>query len=149
MIDSATLEKLYTNTTPFGLLSNEDQKLFVKHAETGKWVFWTGVGWDTYEKGWIPCWSACWSDGIVYRLERPELIPPSIDWDAVDKKWNWLAVDKDERIRLYSSEPTKFQTTYLWMPGGSYKNISGVFSSFVRGNMPWNETLIARPKGEK
>lgn len=140
MTDSETLEKLYTNTTPFGLLSNEDQKLFVSHTNTGDWVFWNNRHWDKFSS-----YTPSWSDSIVYRLKRPEPILPYIDWKAVDSKWNWLAVDKNEIAHLYQARPSISGSEVMWVTNSGWKSIDKVFSSFVRGNMPWNETLISRP----
>ena len=139
MIDPTVLEKLYTNTTPFGLLSNEDQKLFVSHTNTGDWTYWVTREWYRY-----PGYKPNWNNVVVYRLERPKPIPPSIDWEAVDSKWNWLAVDKDEIAHLYQARPSISGSEVMWVTNSGWKSIDKVFSSFVRGNMPWNETLISR-----
>ena len=83
---------------------------------------------------------------IPMSYTRPATIP-SINWDHVDPKFNYLAVDRDGKGYLYSHKPAVFGMSW------SDNNISGIssyvtvrgFLSYKEGTCHWKESLVNRP----
>ena len=81
----------------------------------------------------------------VVRDDEPK--KPSINWEHVDEKFKWLAVNMDDGPWLYECKPTTGDAN-LWLPskGESFK-ISGL-ASYVPGTCDWKDSLVKRPEGE-
>lgn len=129
---------IFTNRVPFGLLSEEEQKALKR---------WEG-GWEYFRSNgtWEILPNPGWYKHYVYRAKPIPIIKPSINWDHVSTEYNWLAVDSDGDAFLYKNKP------YMADRGWSY-NITRAasvraFSSYSRGNVPWQDSLVGRPVKE-
>lgn len=76
-----------------------------------------------------------------YRIKPSK---PSINWDHVHEKCNYLAMDKDGEWLFYKNKPTKGQAVWT---GGKYMYTANLtmFASFDPGNCNWKDSLISRP----
>lgn len=82
---------------------------------------------------------------LIYRPCPKEPINDSIDWSHLHKDFKFIRVDVDERTYGYTHEPHKSQCTW----DCRYKKpirIDGIFSSYKRGNIPWDEMILDRPE---
>ena len=79
----------------------------------------------------------------VYRLARPEPIPDSIDWSVFTDDVVFMARDEDGKAYAYTSLPEKGYD--YWSPNrGGEVNVN-YLSSYKRGNLPWDQSLVWRP----
>ena len=93
-----------------------------------------------------------------YRLDaRPTLFPypveivkkvtkPSINWEHVDSKFNYLAEDANGDAFLYEKEPFITMTAFC-SRGGDVAEVY-MFASYVKGTCDWKDSLIKRPTGD-
>lgn len=90
-------------------------------------------------KDWVDIQEPSWNWHICdYRVKKAFTMP-SINWDQVSDKYNYLAIDMDGNAYLYKIQPTK--NNYEWY----HSSVVGVsHSSFQRGDAPWDESLISR-----
>lgn len=126
---------MFNNRVPFGLLSEEEQKALKK---------WKG-DLEVYcsDGNWSKIHNLIWHYNSTYRAKPLPIIKPSINWDHVSKEYNWLAVDGDGTAFLHKNKP--YLAERRWT-----HNISGAagvrtFSSYSRGNAPWQDSLVQRP----
>ena len=78
---------------------------------------------------------------IVKEAEKP-----SIDWDHVAPKFNYLAEDSEGSAFLYEEEPYVSTDTSAWYPqSGEIVEASG-FASYTKGTCDWKDSLIKRPE---
>ncbi len=93
----------------------------------------------------VRCWQAtswpAWSDDTEYRIAT---IPPSIDWDAVSKEFNYLTVD-DIGGLLHKTLPTYNDKGDYWRTGTDIAANATYFSSFKPGNCLAKDSLVKRP----
>lgn len=70
---------------------------------------------------------------------------PSINWDAVDERFNYLAVDADGSAYLYGDEPELCLTFNEWVERGPDKHYTeGLFKVENLGLCDWKDSLITR-----
>lgn len=85
-----------------------------------------------------PRWN--WSE-TIYRVAAPT--PDSIDWSHVDPQWKFMARDKKEDLYLFRNEP-EIIPWYDIHDGGVL--ITDLFTSYRRGTVAWNKSLVRRPE---
>lgn len=71
---------------------------------------------------------------------------PSINWEHVDSKFNYLAEDANGDAFLYEKEP--FSTMTAFCNGGGDVAEVFMFASYVKGTCDWKESLVKRPEGD-
>ena len=71
---------------------------------------------------------------------------PSINWEHVDSKFNYLAEDCGGSVFLYEKEP--FITSLWWESQGGEIAEANMFASYVKGTCDWKESLIKRHTGD-
>ncbi len=71
---------------------------------------------------------------------------PSINWEHVDSKFNYLAEDANGDAFLYEKEP--FSTMTAFRNGGGDVAEVFMFASYVKGTCDWKESLVKRPEGD-
>lgn len=71
---------------------------------------------------------------------------PSINWEHVDSKFNYLAEDSNEDAFLYEKEPFITMTAF-GSRGGEIAEVH-MFASYVKGTCDWKESLVKRPTGD-
>lgn len=81
-------------------------------------------------------------------IGEPEVIKPEINWDHVDPKFNYLAIDHDGTVFLYKNKPIfheKEQAVPFWCDhSDSSCEIEG-FASFKDNDVEPKHSLICRP----
>jgi len=83
-----------------------------------------------------------WDPHYEYRVK---LTKPSIYWDHVDNKYNYITTDTNGRSYIYTGKPV--QNDCHWQCGlqsDKYVETDG-FASFDRGTCDWKDSLISRP----
>jgi hypothetical protein len=85
-----------------------------------------------------------WSEHITYRARTKPTIPMSFDWSAVNSKYKYAATDKRGPSYVFEEEPTI--GTDCWQSRGGIAKVDKILSSFKRGTVPWDESLIERPE---
>lgn len=71
---------------------------------------------------------------------------PSINWEHVDSKFNYLAEDANGDAFLYEKEPFSTMTAFD-SRGGEIAEVH-MFASYVKGICDWEESLVKRPEGD-
>ena len=69
---------------------------------------------------------------------------PSIDWEHVSSKFNYLAEDADGGVFLYEDKP--FTDTEAWTVDYGELAEAHMLASYTKGTCNWKESLIERPK---
>lgn len=71
-----------------------------------------------------------------------------VDWNTVDKKYNWLAVDRDGSVYTYVDKPSGWGVGGCW----NYRNSVGGYAYQGRYSLSpsedWTTMLAERPKQE-
>ena len=78
----------------------------------------------------------------VYRITKPELTKPSVDWDHVADWVTCMATDQHGENYFFGSRPAR--STWGWTPFGRYAMV-GPFKSFRPGTCDWKDSLVMRP----
>lgn len=82
-----------------------------------------------------------------YPIEITKVITkPSIDWEHVSSKFNYLAEDADGGVFLYEDKP--YTSTETWMADNGDITEAHVLASYVKGACDWKESLVKRPEGD-
>lgn len=79
--------------------------------------------------------------GYEYRIMET---PPSIDWDAVNPRFDWLAADENGTIWLYEQMP-RIDPHLAYWSGGDMMIDAEWFTSLKRGTCNWDKSLVRRP----
>lgn len=123
-------------TTPFGLLDPETQEALRK---------WDG-GIQIYEADgrWYD-WDPSWTFSNVYRARPAPLVADTICWEHVAPEWKWMARDESGWVYIFTGKP--IMSAISWIPSGDeeYARIEGVLSSYRRGTVAWQYSLVQRP----
>lgn len=98
-----------------------------------------------YTDGWHDVKEECnWYLDNIYRV-KPN-IQLYIPWEVIDKKWQWVAMDLDGSVRLYSKEPTYNSDHGVWACSGDNCLVN---NKIIINNRPnhneWKNTLTKRP----
>jgi hypothetical protein len=127
---------IFNITTPFGLLDEATQEAL--KGWKGKWEVYSYQGWDEIT---IPRWSNL----STYRAIPLPLTKPSINWDHVSEKWQWLAKDENGRTYLHDSKPSLSRALLSWHTKDYNASNATHFSSFSPGDCDWKDSLVQRP----
>jgi hypothetical protein len=68
---------------------------------------------------------------------------PSINWDHVHSRYNYLAEDSCGAVFLYKEEP--FIALNSWAIQGGEAIVAHMFASYVKGTCDWKDSLVKRP----
>ena len=71
---------------------------------------------------------------------------PSINWEHVSSKFNYLAEDADGVAFLYEDKP--FTSMETWMVDNGELAVAHMLASYTKGSCDWKESLVKRPEGE-
>lgn len=124
-----------TNDTPFGELSDEDAAALFIAWRHGRRII-------RYDSCHTPC--KMWSPQVVHRAEPLPLIPASFDFAGLDPKWRWCVADQGGSVWIYTGKPVMWSDAWRPSPGDAIRRIDGLFPSYIRGTVPWQETPIER-----
>ena len=69
---------------------------------------------------------------------------PSINWEHVDSKFNYLAEDSNGDAFMYEKEP--FVTMTAFGSRGGEIAEAHIFASYTKGTCDWKDSLIKRPE---
>jgi hypothetical protein len=128
---------IFNITTPFGLLDEETQKALKEWQ--GKWSRY-------YADGWLETCNPGWVDQTVYKAIPLPATKPSINWDHVSKKWQWLAKDENGRTYLHDNKPSLSRALLSWHTKDYNAQLNAThFSSFSPGDCDWKDSLVQRP----
>ncbi len=83
-------------------------------------------------------------DGDGSEFNPPE--PISLDWSVIKPEYKWASVDKNGIAYVYERKP--ILTTSWWSSGAYRPDEAAVncLSSFKRGTVEWDKSLIKRPE---
>ena len=99
---------------------------------------------------WVDCGVPSFSVARTYRVKPDPPVMPRINWDHVNPRFKYLAVDADGAGWLYTNQPKADAKNKDWAPSSDDLRPldiaeANALSSFRAGNAPWRESLIARP----
>ena len=109
--------------------------------------------WCDRTQSWLSCSLLPSFSASKYRLKP---IPHSIDWSHVNERYIALVVNKTGAARLVTKTPSR-GPIYAWTPRqrehwylsvGSEGIDAENFTSFKRGTVSWDESLVFRPSKE-
>lgn len=81
----------------------------------------------------------------TYRIKPTK---PSINWDHVNKEWNYLCVCPVSGGVLFKSRP-EIGTGNYWVPEDGFDLSADNFASFDPGTCDWKDSLVIRPGHEQ
>ena len=122
-------------TAPYGLLSPE-HKAIIDAAWRDGVEWWAGHGWTDDMMGFEI------SPHKTYRPKPEPLRPMSPPWEHIRDDIISVAMDKNGDAWGYRSPPMLGDGA--WAKSGGYYSLCAL--NFDRGNMPWNRSLVMRPK---
>ena len=73
---------------------------------------------------------------------------PSINWDHVHGKYNYLATDDMGNAWLYGKEPTIDDDNGCWDVELGEFALADTHVSYATGTCDWKESLVKRPEGD-
>ena len=76
-----------------------------------------------------------------------KVVKPSINWDHVHGKYNYLATDDMGNAWLYVKEPTIDDDNGCWDVELGEFALADTHVSYAPGTCDWKESLIKRPEG--
>ncbi|WP_298983394.1 hypothetical protein [uncultured Roseibium sp.] len=94
-------------------------------------------------RGWVPVETPIFNNPVTeYRIKPKDQM--TIDWSTLEKRWKYVARDKDGCVYAYLEKPTLGNTSWhtVLMP---MTQISGVVASLDPGEVNWTKSLIKRP----
>lgn len=130
-----------TNDTPFGELPREDRLALITAWLDGRRMTVSGASPVLFSFAPNPVWY----DHNIYRAEPLPLTPASFDFVGLALKWQWCAADQGGTVWIYTGKPVMWSDSWRPSPGDAARRIDGLFTSYIRGTVPWQETLIERP----
>jgi hypothetical protein len=130
------MSNLYENERAYCFLSEAEQAELAAEYEAGRVLF-MGHG-----LGWYPKPNFVFNPYTVYRITKPELTKPSIDWDHVDDWVTCMATDQIGRHQFFESRPVK--DTWGWVSDGRIEMVEA-FKSFRPGTCDWKDSLVMKP----
>lgn len=74
------------------------------------------------------------------------LTKPSVNWEHVSSKFNYLAEDADGGVFFYEDKP--YTSTETWMVDNGDLTEAHVLASYTKGTCDWKESLVKRPEGD-
>lgn len=92
----------------------------------------------------VLCPNPTW-DFLNFEYRIKASVPDSIDWSHVNKKFNFMARDSKGKAFLYENMPTLGKTMWYELQRPVPAEL---FSSYKQGDVPWDESLVERPKTE-
>lgn len=92
-----------------------------------------------------PIWQGCADPNWNFAAVRYRIAPrkPSINWDHVSDKINWIAVNINKKGFGYNKKPVCGQVS--WHTICRFWYGLEPFSSFDPGNCDWKDSLVKRP----
>ena len=75
-----------------------------------------------------------------------KVVKPSIDWEHVDSKFNYLAEDSSGDVFLYEKEPFITTEASAWCAQNDGIAEANGFASYVKGTCDWKDSLVKRPE---
>lgn len=127
------------NDKPCALMDPADLAALKAHG--GPWEKLNPLG------EWIDCGPPdLWCVGLTYRAKpAPALVPDTIPWDALADWLQWVARDESGTAWAYDTKPRQGNTIWSCV-GDKYGRIDDVLRGYVRGTVPWDQSLQERPK---
>lgn len=95
---------------------------------------------DSWISAAIPTWDWYHYD---YRIA---ITKPSINWDHVSEKYNYLAVNENGQSYLYGDKPSVGSSAWRYN-GGNFMIAADSHASFKPGTCDWKDSLISRFDG--
>lgn len=77
------------------------------------------------------------------------ILPDSVNWKHVDKKYNFMARDSDGKVYLFSNKPYFMESKGQWFyrHGDTDNDCTKAecLASYKQGDTDWDQSLICRP----
>lgn len=124
-------------------LKNSQKECILKHLDVFKaWLEGAKIEYRLIHNNLKGSWKEtplpAWIEQAEYRVA---LTKPSINWEHVDKDYNFLSVGSDGRPFLSRSKPLK---TSGWIYHGLHCCAKS-HSSYKPGTCDWEDSLVTRP----
>ena len=120
--------------TPYGLLSQEHKAIIDAAWPNVEWF--SDFGWIDRNIGTITF------ERLTYRPKQEPMRPMSPPWEHIRDDIVTVAMDKNGDVHGYRSPPMLGDG--VWAVYGGYYCLNAL--NFYRGNMPWDQSLVMRPK---
>ena len=80
------------------------------------------------------------------KVSRDESVAtkPSINWEHVNEKYKWLAVNADGDAYVFENKPKVDATDYWFSLKGRLSEVNGL-ASYIPGTCDWKDALVERP----
>lgn len=100
------------------------------------------------DSGFIRMKNPSWFPHIIYRVQPEPVVPDQLRWEFIDEGYKWCARDGNGSVWVYKEKP--FYRYSSWGPVKSgtsvCEGLGAAKNLHTPGNLPWNESLIERPK---
>lgn len=92
-----------------------------------------------------------WDWGVnEYRIAPPKPQPDTFDWSVFPENFKFIAREPDGQAFAYEVKPVKTDSTWAHVEGDTFAitNRHGTprLTAYTRGNLPWDQSLIERPR---
>lgn len=130
---------VYNNDLPFCELTDEQKGALLLATHEGGEVECYYVSFD----GWQEIQDEpTWAYLTKYRI-KPDPTPMSLDWSAIKPEYKWAAVDFVGNAWVFRHEP--LLSFREWKTSNGRGVCISHLSSYKRGNVDWQHSLIERP----
>lgn len=80
-----------------------------------------------------------------YHVEiTKKVTKPTVNWDHVNSRYNYLAQDKEGTCWVYEHVPILLEDQ--WASSRGYFTLADCLQSLVPGTCSWDDSLVERPK---
>ncbi len=87
-----------------------------------------------------------WHSTVVYRAKPAPVTQDVVPWDAIDKRWNWHARDKNESMFFYDVKPEIEDNGWEYIGDMTYS--PELLAGYIRGTCDWRDSLQQRPTSQ-
>lgn len=129
---------VYNNDLPFGDLTDEQKGALLLGRYEGGEIEVLQYGGEN----WGPRMNSKFHNNNTYRI-KPPVEPMSLDWSAIKPEYKWAAVDFVGNAWVFRHEP--LLSFREWKTSNGRGVCISHLSSYKRGNVDWQHSLIERP----
>lgn len=123
---------------PFGEMSDAEKGALLLAHHEGK-----RIELHDHLDGWERCTNPQFLADFIYRIAPEPKVPDSIDWEHVSDDVVAIArCGNDRPASLFSKRPPVLEEG-LWI--GNSVGCAGLFASYRRGTVEWQDSLVIRP----
>ena len=136
------MEKAQENPKTWGEMTPEEQGALLLAHHNGEVIELCEVTIGMIR--WMDAKCPYWSPWTAYRVKPKPPTKPSINWDHVSDKYNYLVENKSGGALLSNARPTERHYGFWQVTGGSV-GTAKTFASYKPGTCDWKDSLVCRP----